>query len=98
MINFEVYLKALGGDPYIKKGLLFSDEYIAGTIIFFICKIIEDNKPMFRYRDYEITVVKTAFGTVLESTLLDESVASLDHFLNKNPCGIWLFEFSRPNP
>ena len=43
---------------------------------------------MFRYRDNEITVVKTACGTVLDSTLLDESVASLDHFLNKTPSGI----------
>ena len=46
-IMFEVYRKALGGAPYIKKGLLFSDEDIAVTIILFIHKKIEDDKPMF---------------------------------------------------
>ena len=51
-------------------------------------KKIEDDKPIFRYRDDGITVAKPACGTVLDYTLLDESVASLDHFLNKNPCGI----------
>ena len=59
--------------------MIFSDEEIADTIIFFICKKIEDDKTMFRYRDDEITVLKTVCGTVFESTLFDESVASLDH-------------------
>ena len=87
-ITFEVYRRALGGDPYIKKGLLLSDKDIAGTIIFFIRNKIEDKKPMFRYRDDEITVVKTACGTVLNSTILDESIASIDHFLKKMPSEI----------
>ena len=39
---------------------------------------------MFLYRDKEITAAKTACNTVLESTFLDESVASLDHFFEKN--------------
>ena len=39
---------------------------------------------MFQYRDDEITVVKTACGTVLDSTLLDKSVASLDNFFEQN--------------
>ena len=64
--------------------MIFSDEDIADTIIFFICKKIEDDKTMFRYRDDEITGVKIACGTVLNYTLLDESVASLDHFLKPN--------------
>ena len=83
-ILFEVYRKALCGDPYIKKGLLLSDEEIAGTIRFFIRKKVENDKPMFLYRDDEITMVKTACGTVLNSTLLDKSVASLDHFFEQN--------------
>ena len=74
----------MGGDTYIKNGLLLSDEDIAGTIRFFIHTKIEDNKPMFQYRDDKITVVKTARGTVLNSTLLDKSVLSLDHFFEKN--------------
>ena len=39
---------------------------------------------MFQYRGDEITVVKIARGTVLNSKLLDESVASLDHFFEEN--------------
>ena len=74
----------MGGDTYIKNGLLLSDEDIAGTIIFFIRKSFEDNKPMFQYRDNEITVIKTACGTVLNYTLLDESVAFLDQFFEQN--------------
>ena len=68
---FEVYRKALGGSPYIKKGLLFSDEDIEGKIRFCILEKIEDNKPMFQYRDDEITPVKTECGTVIDSILLD---------------------------
>ena len=83
-ITFEVYRTALGGAPYIKKVLILSDEEIAGTIRFFLREKIEDDKPMFRYRDDEITVVKTACGTVLNSTLLGESVASLDHFFKQD--------------
>ena len=78
-ITFEVYRKAFCGAPYIKKDLILSDEDIAGTIRLFIRKKIEDDRPMFRYRDDEITVLKKVCGTVFESTLFDESVASLDH-------------------
>ena len=83
-ITFEVYCKSLGGDPYIKNGLLLSDEDIAGTIIFFIRKSFEENKPMFQYRENEITVVKIECGTVIDSALLDKIVASIDHFFEQN--------------
>ena len=39
---------------------------------------------MLRYIDDEITAVKIECGTVLNYTLLDESVASLDHFFKPN--------------
>ena len=88
-ITCGVYRKALGGAPYIKKGMILSDEDIAGTIRFFLGKKNEDSKPMFQYRDDKITVVKTTCGTVLYSTLLDKSAASLDHFFfNKTPSSI----------
>ena len=74
----------MGGYPYIKKGLLLCDEDNAGTIRLFLPKKLEDDKPMFQYRDDEITVVKTSCSTVLDSTLLDKSVASLDQFFEQN--------------
>ena len=40
---------------------------------------------MFWYRDDEITVVKKSCGTVLDSTLIDESVVSFIFILNKTP-------------
>ena len=46
-ITFEVYRKEFGWAPYIKKGLILSDEDIAATIRLFIRKEIEENKSMF---------------------------------------------------
>ena len=56
-ITFEFYHKGLCGDPYNRKGMLVSDEDIAGTIRFFARNCFEKNKPMFWYRDNEITAV-----------------------------------------
>ena len=83
-ITFEVYRKALGGYPYIKKGVLLSEEDIAGTIKFFISKKIEDNNPMFWYIDNEITALKKACGTVIDYTLIDKKISSLDNVFEKN--------------
>lgn len=77
IVKLEVYRKAVGGSPYIKKVLPVSDVDMSLSIREWIRLKIEAEHPNFRYHDNEITLVKTACGTTLDFLLLDEKVSSL---------------------